>query len=119
MRSDTRVDRQLRIEGGILRPRVEKLLVGSRDCTKLVAGVLKQVGLVRGALDLVGLPDVPATGVLCFVEADWPLIGGAFSIDGVEVLWPKRAAELATSGSLDPDGVIEIQRHLAGVFLPA
>ncbi|WP_253257566.1 nuclease-related domain-containing protein [Arthrobacter sp. Hiyo1] len=58
---------QLKIEGGILRPRVERLLVGRRDCTKLVDGVLKQVDLVR---DLVG--DVPVTGVLCFVEADWP-----------------------------------------------
>ena len=65
---------ELRIEGGILRPKVEKVLVGRRDCTKLVDGVLKQVGLVR---ELVG--DLPGTGVLCFVEADWPLIGGAFA----------------------------------------
>jgi hypothetical protein len=27
---------RLRIEGGLFRPRVEKLLVGTRDCTKLV-----------------------------------------------------------------------------------
>jgi Nuclease-related domain len=32
---------QLKTEGGFLRPRVEKLLVGARDCTKLVDGVLK------------------------------------------------------------------------------
>ena len=37
----------LKIEGGLLRPRVEKLLVGSRDCTKLVDGMLKQIGVVR------------------------------------------------------------------------
>lgn len=30
----------LKIEGGFLRPRVEKLLVGTRDCTKVVDGVL-------------------------------------------------------------------------------
>ena len=29
---------QLKVEGGLLRPRVEKLLVGSRDCTKVVGG---------------------------------------------------------------------------------
>lgn len=46
-----------RIEGGILRPRVEKVLVGHRDCTKLVDGVLKQIGLVR---EVAG--DVPVTG---------------------------------------------------------
>jgi hypothetical protein len=43
---------ELRIEGGILRPRVEKVLVGRRDCTKLVGGVLKQIDLV---------PEVVAT----------------------------------------------------------
>ena len=76
----------LKVEGGILRPRVEKLLVGTRDHTKLVDGVLKQVDLVRA---IVG-DDIPVTGVLCFIEADWPLIGGAFTTRGVEVLWPKK-----------------------------
>lgn len=90
---------ELKIEGGILRPRVEKLLVGRRDCTKLVDGVLKQVGLLR---DLLG--DVPVNGALCFVEADWPLIGGAFSTREVHVLWPKRLAKLLaeqTAGDVD------------------
>jgi hypothetical protein len=32
----------LRVEGGILRPRLEKLMVGGRDLTKLVDGVLDQ-----------------------------------------------------------------------------
>lgn len=34
---------ELKIEGGILRPRVERVLVGRRDCTKLVDGMLKHV----------------------------------------------------------------------------
>jgi hypothetical protein len=96
---------ELKTEGGILRPRVEKLLVGRRDCTKLVDGVLKQVDVMR---DLVG--DVPVTGALCFIEADWPLIGGAFSTQGVHVLWPKRLAKVLTehtAGDVD-----------AGVTLP-
>ena len=38
---------ELRVEGGILRPRVEKLLVRGSDKTALVEGVLKQVGLVQ------------------------------------------------------------------------
>lgn len=78
---------QLEIEGGFLRPRVEKLLVGTRDCTKLVDGVLKQVDIVRG---IVGDDDLPIHGVLCFVEADWPLVGGSFTTRGIEALWPKR-----------------------------
>ncbi|MEQ6901768.1 nuclease-related domain-containing protein [Nocardioides sp. YIM 152588] len=76
----------LKVEGGLLRPRTEKLLVGTRDCTKVVEGVLKQVDVVRG---IVG-EQVPVTGVLCFIEADWPLIGGAFTTRGVEVIWPKK-----------------------------
>lgn len=104
---------ELRIEGGILRPKVEKVLVGRRDCTKLVDGVLKQVGLVR---DLVG--EVPVTGALCFVEADWPLIGGAFTSRGVHALWPKRLAKLLT----EADGSVEVaavRERLAAHFKPA
>lgn len=41
---------ELKIEGGILRPRVERLLVGRRDCTKLGDGLLKQITLVREAV---------------------------------------------------------------------
>lgn len=41
---------QLRVEGGILRPRVETLMVGRRDCSKLIAGIRKQVDLVKAAL---------------------------------------------------------------------
>lgn len=76
----------LKVDGGIFRPRVEKLMVGSRDQTKLVDGVLKQVDVVR---TIVG-DDIPVTGVLCFIEADWPLIGGSFTTRGVDVLWPKK-----------------------------
>lgn len=60
---------RLKVEGGLFRPREERLLVGSRDCTKLVDGVLRQVDVVRALLGI----EVPVHGVLCFVEADWPL----------------------------------------------
>ncbi|EFQ82849.1 hypothetical protein HMPREF0063_12058 [Aeromicrobium marinum DSM 15272] len=94
----------LKVEGGMSRPRTEKLMVGRRDCTKLVDGVLKQVDLVR---HVVG--DVPVTPALCFIDADWPLIGGAFTTRGVEVLWPKRLSKLLTTseGSLDVSAVRE------------
>jgi hypothetical protein len=88
---------ELKIEGGLLRPRVEKLVVGRRDCTGLVDGVLKQVDLVR---DVVG--DLPVTGALCFVEADWPLIGGTFATRGVQVLWPRRLTKLLVDGEGSP-----------------
>jgi hypothetical protein len=102
----------LKVEGGILRPRVEKLLVGTRDQTKLVDSVLKQVDVVRG---IVG-DDIPVTGVLCFLEADWPLIGGAFTSRGVEVLWPKKLyPRLAAEGPI-ASGVDDLLRALASAL---
>jgi hypothetical protein len=66
---------RLKVDGGLLQPRVERLLVGSRDCTRLVDGMLKQVNVVRRLLD----NDVPVHAVLCFIDADWPLIRGSFT----------------------------------------
>lgn len=105
----------LKVEGGLVRPRVERLLVGARDCTKLVDGVLEQVDLVRGLLD----GAVPVHGVLCFVEADWPLVGGAFTTRGVRTLWPKKLyPQLRAEGSLTVEALVEIHRRLAHA-LPA
>ncbi len=107
----------LRVEGGLLRPRVEKLLVGSRDCTRLVEGVHKQVGLVRSALDAATLTDVPVHGTLCFIEADWPLIGGSFVIADVAVVWPKKLAEgLTAPGAMSEAEVETTHRTLARAF---
>ena len=104
----------LKIEGGILRPRVEKLIVGRRDCTKLVDGVLKQVELVR---DVVG--DVPVTGALCFVEADWPLIGGSFTTRGVHALWGKRLVKLLREQPDAGHDVTALGALLKASFKPA
>jgi hypothetical protein len=109
----------LRVTGGLLRPVTETLLVGRRDCTKLVEGVHKQIEKVRDALTSTAF-DIPVRGMLCFVEADWPLIGGSFTTKGVDVLWPKKAAQrLAQPGPLTADHVELLQRHLADAFPPA
>jgi hypothetical protein len=101
---------QLKVEGGILRPRVERMLVGSRDFTKLVDGVLKQVDVVRAVVG----DDVPVHGVLCFVEADWPLIGGNFTTRGVQALWPKKLyPQLQADGPLAAEPIELIHRQLA------
>lgn len=106
---------QLRIEGGFLRPRVEKLLVGTRDCARLVDGVLKQVDVVRG----IAGDELPIHGVLCFIGADWPLIGGSFTTRGVEALWPKRLnPKLTTHGPLLPQTVADVHRRLASSCPP-
>lgn len=91
----------LRVEGGLLRPRVEKLVVGG-DRTKLVDGVLRQVDVVQQLVH-----PVPVFGALCFVDADWPLIGGSFTTRGVEVCWPKKLVKRLVSlgGHVDVDAV--------------
>lgn len=108
----------LRVEGGLLRPRVEKLVVGSRDCTKLVDGVLGQTDVVRATLAEAHV-DVPVFGVLCFVEADWPLIGGDFTTRGVYVVWPKKLHKRLTSaGPCDEALIADLHQRLAS-GLPA
>jgi len=103
--------------GGLFRPRITFLMVSGRNQTKLVDGVHKQVGLVRNVLDAAGLAEVRVRGMLCFVEANWPLIGGSFVIDGVDVLWPKKAAEhLLVPGDVDEALAERIHRTLATAF---
>lgn len=107
---------RLKIEGGLFRPRSEKLFVGERDCTKLVDGVLKQVGVVDGAINA----GAPVHGVLCFVEADWPLLGGSFTTRGVEVLWPKKLyPNLKAVGPIPTESINEIYKLLATTLQPA
>ncbi|WP_404473468.1 nuclease-related domain-containing protein [Microbacterium aerolatum] len=95
----------LHVEGGIIRPRVESLRIGGRNGTKLVDGAHKQIALVRASLEGTG---VPVYGALCFLEADWPMIGGSFTVDDIHVLWPrlliKRINE-ATTLDINVDGI--------------
>jgi hypothetical protein len=107
---------RLQVEGGVLRPRTEKLFVGRRHCTRLVDGVLKQVDVVR---TVVG-DDVPVHPVLCFVEADWPLIGGSFVTRGVSVVWPRRLyPQLEAEGAWTPETIASVHVALATSLLPA
>lgn len=109
---------RLRATGGLFTPRTETLLVGSRNCTRLVASARKQVETVRGALG--DDPGVGVSSVLCFVEADWPLIGGDFHVDGVYVTWPKKLASRITQpGPLDEARIDSVHRRLLAAFPPA
>jgi hypothetical protein len=104
----------LRTEGGLFSPGTEKLIVGSRDCSRLVDGVLKQAELVRRAL---AEPVTAVVSVLCFVEADWPLIGGDFHTRDVYVTWPKKlAARISRPGQLTEPRIAAMQRRLAEAF---
>lgn len=107
----------LKIEGGLLRPRVEKLMVGTRNCSKLVDGMLKQIDVVRGVIG----DAIEIQGVLCFVEADWPLFGGPFTTRGVGVMSPRKMYPLlrADGGSADSSAIDGVYRKLASTLPPA
>ena len=110
----------LRVDGGWTRPRTETLIIGSRNGTKLVDGVHKQVNLVRAMLEATGLNEVQVGGMLCFVEADWPLFGGDFTIDAVSVLWPRKAtSHIRRPGAIDAATAARIHHVLASSFPPA
>ena len=106
---------ELRVEGGLIRARTESLFVGGRDKTKLVDGMHRQLDLVRAAL--ADHAEVPLRGVLCFVDADWPLIGGDFTVRDVAVVWPKKLFKiLMQPGPLEADHIADLQWRLHEAF---
>lgn len=109
------------VSGGMFRPRVERLVVGGRDRTNLLDGIGGQVDQVRTALSRGGgLPDVVVRGMLCFVGADWPMIGGSFQIRNFDVVWPRLAARVVrATGPLDSARIRATHQLLAANLPPA
>jgi hypothetical protein len=99
----------------------ERLYVGRRDCTKLVARMAKQVAAVRSALNPTLVDEaVPIIPVLCFVASEWALFARPFQLGGVWVEWPKSLRErIRRGGSLEPDHVASIARQLSESLRPA
>lgn len=101
----------------MFRPRVERLVVGGRDRTDLLDGIGGQVDLVRTALVGGGSPDVAVRGMLYFVDADWPMIGGSFQIRDFDVMWPRLAARMVGApGPLDTAHIRATHQLLAANF---
>lgn len=110
---------QLRVqtEGGWGRPRTQKLLVGGRDRTKLIGGMHFQLQKVRECLAAAGGHAVPITGMLCFIDVDWPPLCSPFTIGNVKVLWPKKIKNLMfRAHSLDEAAIEHWHRVLAKAF---
>lgn len=75
-----------------------------------------RVGLVQTAVRA----DVPVRGVLCFIEADWPLFGGDFTINDIDVMWPKKLYPLLEGdGPFTSNSIGQLHRTLATAFPPA
>lgn len=103
----------LHVDGGIIRPRAEHLRIGGRDGTKLIAGVQNQLERVTTAL---GDEPSPVFGALCFLEADWPLIGGSFTVDSIHVLWPRLLIKRVTEAVPQAIDVETLHSRLAKAF---
>ena len=96
---------QIRVRrvGGLFTRRRDELLVRGRVRNNLVAGVEKQVAVVRAALDAGGRGDVPVTGVLCFVDGLFPLFG-RLRVGTTHVVPPRGLIKLVTTrGPLTDD----------------
>jgi hypothetical protein len=89
----------------------ERLYVGGRDCSALVAAMEKQLGVVRGVL--AEHADVPVTGALCFVDAEWALFARPFTLGEVLVTWPKAFIERFAADALDAERVAKVAAVLA------
>lgn len=100
-------------QGGLLSRRTQILQLGKRSATRLVAGMARQTETVQTELG----PDVPVAGMLCILDADWPVFGGAFTVDGVRVLWPKKACEVIETGRrLSPGQIDDLHERLGAAF---
>lgn len=100
----------------------ERLYVGRRDCSKLVAGMAKQTDAIEHAL---GEPlmleyDVTVKAALCFVDAEWSLLAKPFALDGVWIGWAKAlGAQLQAEGALTREHVRLLGRRVAEALPPA
>lgn len=93
------------------------LYVNGRNETKRVDSVLAQVDAVRGVLGT--FADVPVSGVLCFIGADWGLFGPrkVKSLKDVALLWPLKLPDfVAPAGTVD---VATVAAHLRSALKPA
>lgn len=96
-----------------------RLYVGRRDCTKLVDAMDKQVAAVRKALGT-DWDEILVQPMLCFVDAEWPLLSKPFELEGVLVTWPKAMRELLVHpGPYDSATVARIASRLDERLRPA
>jgi hypothetical protein len=90
-----------------------KLRVRGRDRTNLIDGLDRQVAAIRGALEAGGYQEVPVQGVLCFTDADLPLVGGK-EVRGHLLLYRKGLRKrLQKQGPISSEAMSAIAEALA------
>ena len=93
---------KVRVKGG-------RLLVGTRDRTRLIEGVSRQVDAIRSLLLEAGYGGVDVGGAICWVESDGLPLIRRMELQGVRIDGARRLSKFASRpGSLPPDEVAEI-----------
>ena len=96
-----------------------KLLIAGRDHTKLIDGLDRQVAAVRAALDSADHANAPVQGVLCFTNAELPVLR-TLTMRGHLLLYRKALAKrLNSDGDLQPAEIDLIARTIATELPPA
>jgi hypothetical protein len=97
----------------------KELWVAGRRGNALIEGMNKQLAVVRTALEGSPFDGAPVRGLLCFVDADLPLLE-RLAVDGIAICHPRSAAKLcAAEGPIDPPSVEALHRLLADRLPPA
>lgn len=94
-----------------------KLTIKGRNQTKLLDGLDRQVAAVRAAID--SRDDIPVQGVLCFTNADLPLLGTLKIRDHLLLYRKSLAKRLNADGPLSSEEIDELARRLAVALPPA
>jgi hypothetical protein len=108
---------RIRDVGGFFRTD-NRLYVGGRDCSHLADNMGWQVQAVETLLASVEVA-MPVTPVLCFIDAEWPLLFPPDSFRGVLLEDPRSLRKrIAATQSLDAVAMDQLARILAIGFLP-
>jgi hypothetical protein len=98
---------EVRDVSGLFRRADLRLYVGGRDHSELAYAMGWQVAAVRAGIG--GREDVPITPVLCFIDAEWPLLGGPDHFGGVKTEGQRSIRKLVTQpGPLSTEEVVEV-----------
>jgi hypothetical protein len=112
-RGEVRVDHV----GGLLAPRRSVLLIKSRDQTRLIDGVERQIAHVRASLRDLGEHEVEVRGALCFPDIDGLPHFRQLAVRDIAIDGPKPVSRLAARpGSLRAEDIDRIWRALGRRF---
>jgi hypothetical protein len=112
---------QVKDDSGFFSAPDPQLWVGRRNCMKLVAGMKRQVDVVKTVLNKNGV-DVPVVGVLAFYAASWStykFMRAQEEIDGVLINSKGIETIVVRPGDLGSDQIEAITRLLATQLKPA